>query len=315
MKKISLILVVLTASLSPLLVGCGSVKEYLITSGSENLQSLTKVTDNSGQTVSSIGVSPTIFLAVWEGRSKNIYKKENPTSAAMAQITSGDINCSDPDYNPATNRLAFNYRTRYNDYNWTKADIYTLGFNNVNALSPVTQSATIEEFSPSFTPDGQIICYQCNNGSKGELWTKDLKNNETTLIGSGMMPKISPDGKKIVFSRYKTSAYDSPASIWVMNIDGTDVTELVSNPNQRMFSPSWSPDGKKIVFHAKSKKGNNYTTSDIFTVNSDGSGLTQLTTNDSDDMNPVWSADNYIYFVSDRGAKKGNYQAWRFRAN
>lgn len=304
--------------ISVLLSSCKSTKEYLITSGSENLQALTKITDNAGQTISAVATSPTsptIFLAVWNGAAQNIYKKENPTSAAMSQITSGDINCSLPAYNPATDRLAFTYRTRYDNSSWTKGDIYTLGFNNVNALSPVTQSATIEEYNPSFTPDGEIICYQSKAGSSGEIWTKNLKTNETTLLGSGMLPKISPDGSKIVFSRYKNSAPDSPASIWVMNIDGTNVTEIMSNPNQRMFSPSWSPDGTKIVFEAASKKGGKYNTSDIFLMNSDGGALTQLTTNDSNDTSPVWSYDGYIYFISDRGGKKGNNQVWRFRAN
>lgn len=301
-----------------LLGSCGSVKEYMITSGSENLQALTKITDNSDQTVSAVATSPnspTIFLAVWDGASRNIYKKDNPSSASMSQITSGDINCSSPAYNPKTDRLAFTYRTRYNTTSWTKGDVYTLGFNNVNALSPVTQTATIEEYSPSFSPDGNIICYQRNGGSSGEIWTKNLKSNETTLLGSGMMPKVSPDGQKIVFCRYKTSAYDSPSSIWIMNIDGTDVTEVMSNPNQRMFNPSWSPDGKKIVFQGAAKKGSSYNTPDIFVMNSDGGALTQLTTNDSSDMSPVWSSDGFIYFISDRGAKKGNNQVWRFRAN
>lgn len=318
MKRLNLLSATGMLGFCLLLASCRSVKEYMITSGSENLQALTKITDNSGQTVSAVATSPNspaIFLAVWDGASRNIYKKDNPTSASMSQITSGDINCSSPAYNPATDRLAFTYRTRYNAYNWTKGDVYTLGFNNVNALSPVTQSATIEEYSPSFSPDGSVICYQSNGGNSGEIWTKNLKTNETTLLGSGMMPQISPDGTKIVFCRYKTSASNSPASIWVMNIDGTNVTEVMSNPNQQMFSPSWSPDGKKIVFQAAAKKGGSYNTSDIFVMNSDGGALTQLTTNDSSDMSPVWSSDGYIYFISDRGAKKGNNQVWRFRAN
>lgn len=318
MKKLKVMSAIGAFGVTLLLASCSSTKPYLITSGSENLQALTKVTDNSGQTVSRIGVSPnspTIFLAVWDGGAQNIYKKDNPTSASLSQITSGNINCSFPAYNPATDRLAFNYRTRYNDYNWTKADIYTLGFNNVNALSPVTQSSTIEEYSPSFTPDGNIICYQSKDGDAGEIWTKNIKTNETTLLGRGMQPMISPDGKKIVFSRYKTSANDSPSSIWVMNLDGTNVIELINNPNQRMFAPTWSPDGSKIVFQAASKKGSKYNTSDIFMISSDGSSLTQLTTNDSNDTLPVWSYDGYIYFISDRGSKPGDNQAWRFKAN
>lgn len=318
MKQLNFLSSIGILACSLLLSSCGSVKEYLITSGSENLSGLTKITDNSSQTVSAVATSPnspTIYLAIGDGSSRNIYKKDNPTSASVAQITSGDINCSSPAYNPATDRLAFTYRTRYDANSWTKGDIYTLSFNNVNALSPVTQSATVEEFSPSFTPDGSVVCYQSKSSNSGEIWTKNLKTNETILLGSGMMPQVSPDGSKIVFCRYKTGDYSSPSSVWVMNIDGTNVTELSSNPNQRMFNPSWSPDGRRIVYQAANKKGGGYNTSDIFVMDADGGNLTQLTTNDSSDMSPVWSSDGFVYFISDRGAKKGNYQVWRFKIN
>lgn len=299
-----------------LLSSCG-VKEYLITSGNENLQALTKITDNSDQKALSVATSPTsstIFFTLFDGTSSNIFKKDNPTSASMSQITSGDVYCLGPAYNPATDRLAFTYSTREGSSNWTTNDIYTLGFNNVNALSPVTQTS-VSEYRPSFTPDGAVICYQSKSGREGEIWTKNIKSNETTLLGSGMQPIISPDGGKIVFCRYKNNTANSPSSIWVMNIDGTDVTEVISNPNQRMFCPSWSPDGTRIVFQAATKKGKRYNSPDIYMMNTDGSGLTQLTTNDSYDDNPMWGSDGYIYFISDRGGKKGNYQVWRFKAN
>ena len=52
---------------------------------------------------------------------------------------------------------------------------------------------------------------------------------------------------------------------------------------------------------------------DIYIVNIDGDNLTQLTKNKSFDMEPYWTTDGYLYFTSDRGNKKGNYQIWRFK--
>jgi Tol biopolymer transport system component len=40
------------------------------------------------------------------------------------------------------------------------------------------------------------------------------------------------------------------------------------------FSPGWSPDGTKIIFTRISANG---TQQNIYTVNADGSGLTQMT--------------------------------------
>lgn len=287
---------------------------YSVTSGNENLQSLTKITDDASYTVYSIGVShssSTIFIALsTKGTSGiHIYKKENPLSPSLIQITSGDINTIQPAYNHATKRLAYHHATRYDNNTWCKGDIYTMKLDNVNILNPITTSTTTEEWHPSFSPNGEIICYQANNGSDGEIWIRNLKTNEITILGKGMEPEISPDGKRIAFSR--NQAATNNADIYIMNIDGTNVTKLTTGTEQRSLSPSWSPDGKKIIFQSiNTKKKSNW---DIYSINADGSELTQLTTNESADTNPKWSQDDFIYFISDRGDKSGNNQVWRFK--
>ena len=77
------------------------------------------------------------------------------------------------------------------------------------------------------------------------------------------------------------------------------------------MAPCWSPDGSKIIFQSANK--NQKDDADLFVINVDGNNLTQLTVNKSWDMMPYWTKDGYIYFSSDRGNKKGNYQIWRFR--
>jgi hypothetical protein len=67
-------------------------------------------------------------------------------------------------------------------------------------------------------------------------------------------PRISPDGTKVAF-RYVTEAnlYQASATIWVMNIDGTDLHQLSSAPEAlyQMFNDlAWSPDGKYILTQA-----------------------------------------------------------------
>ena len=42
----------------------------------------------------------------------------------------------------------------------------------------------------------------------------------------------------------------------------------------------------------------------------DGSSRTQLTTNPSTDIHPVWGEDGYVYFVSNRGLLWG---VWRLK--
>lgn len=62
------------------------------------------------------------------------------------------------------------------------------------------------------------------------------------------------------------------------------------------YAPVWSPDGRKIAFRHELEEN-----SDIYVVNADGSGLTQLTYHPKSDTNPVWSPDSQrIAFESDR---------------
>lgn len=95
-----------------------------------------------------------------------------------------------------------------------------------------------------------------------------------------------------------------------MDIDGENQTKITDNTMlisaQR---PRFSPDGKYIIFDAMDKKANQ----DLYIISVDGGDLTRLTMNKSNDSQPYWSSDGYIYFVSNRGGKLGDLNIWRFK--
>jgi len=94
----------------------------------------------------------------------------------------------------------------------------------------------------------------------------------------------SPQGNEIVFSRHVTP--DVHSSIWVIHADGTGLHEVNvqpasacgganADPNaEGCNSPGWSPDGTKIAFV---RSHSNDVDGEIYTVNVDGTGLTQVT--------------------------------------
>jgi len=302
-----------------LLTSCfGSKKIFSVTSGSENLQALTKITE-SENAVTSVGgdyKSRTIVLAisavekVSSGKNNyivpsNIYKKENPLSPSMTQLTSGDNINAQPAYNSETDRVAF--------YRYMKGggstDIYMMPATKGTALIPVTDTGSVDEYCPSFSADGKLLAYgKGRTFIDSEVWLRNLQTGENMMLGSGSAPSISPDGKKIAY--FKCTASDA-SSIWVMNIDGSNAMQLTSSKKEAAIFPKWSPDGEYIVFssYIKDKKKD----SDIYVMKKDGSDLRQLTTNESYDGHPFWSADGYIYFISDRGSKSGATQVWRFQ--
>jgi dipeptidyl aminopeptidase/acylaminoacyl peptidase len=73
--------------------------------------------------------------------------------------------------------------------------------------------------------------------------------------------------------------------VWVLVI--ALLNERQTNDNgQYDMSPDWSPDGKQIAF-ASARDGD----FDIWIMNSDGSGVRNLTNNTTGDYNPAWSPD------------------------
>jgi TolB protein len=71
----------------------------------------------------------------------------------------------------------------------------------------------------------------------------------------------SPDGKRIAFASPRCRA----SEIFVMNADGTNVSQLTNDNGCFGGFGSWSPNGNKIAF-----SGDRYGESEIFVMNADG---------------------------------------------
>ena len=82
--------------------------------------------------------------------------------------------------------------------------------------------------------------------------------------------------------------------IYTMNSDGTGVARLTRNTRNE-YDLDYSPDGNKIAFSALDENGPTGQQGgpdyDIYTINTDGTGVARLTDNTTMDLDPAYSPD------------------------
>jgi uncharacterized repeat protein (TIGR01451 family) len=98
----------------------------------------------------------------------------------------------------------------------------------------------------------------------------------------------SPDGSKIGFLSYNFE--DFTTSFCVMDADGSNLTVLTNVSGEYINSYAWSPDSSKLIFSA-SNYSNNTSTSEVFIINADGTGRTNVSGTDGYNTDPAWSPD------------------------
>jgi len=162
---------------------------------------------------------------------------------------------------------------------------------------------------PSVAPDGKRVTFSTRLRGQWTIAVINIDGSHLTLLGEGDSPTWSPDGSRVAFSR---NIGEHP-QLFIVNPDtGSDLVQLTSGEWDNI-QPAWSPDAQYIVF--SSTRGWKRDTTEpkhtnLFVLNRDGTGLTQLTAGSSFASSPDWGRDGWIYFASDQA---GNFDIWRLR--
>jgi len=105
----------------------------------------------------------------------------------------------------------------------------------------------------AFSKDGQWVAYVSYRD--GTLSRSRLDGSERLQLTYpplyAVLPRWSPDGKKIIFFEFALSP-DRPARIYEVSPQGGSPRQLMPNDRSPQLDPNWSPDGSKIVYGGES---------------------------------------------------------------
>lgn len=141
--------------------------------------------------------------------------------------------------------------------------------------------------TPEWSPSGRYIAYSSSKTPEdsAHIWliTPDAsaKWQLTKGTNSHYYPTWAQDENQIAFT---VEINNSFPQIGIVNINGKGYRIITTGDIPARY-PKWSPNSKKIAFVGYTNKGSN-----IYIINSDGTGLKQLTF-DNVSREPSWSLD------------------------
>jgi Tol biopolymer transport system component len=167
-----------------------------------------------------------------------------------------------PNWSPDGNAIAFSTRT----------SVYTIHPDGT-ALALRSPSSLAAAVDPDWSSDGDSMVVLGNTGTQGEeVFTFAIDDTipvRLTFDSHGdRSPAWSPAGGRIVWNALPERSGQVQLELWLMDVDGSNRWRLPATG----LTPAWNPTGTSIVY-----SGFTDGRARLYVINSDGSGLRQLT--------------------------------------
>lgn len=173
---------------------------------------------------------------------------ENGSPGAETQVTNrGDKMGYEPSFSPDGQWIVFESHLVDQEGNGVITKYKLDGSSGYISLTPENDDCR----QPNWSPKGDYILYQRNNGSTWEIWIIKPDGTGNTQVTSGSGDKtdasFSPDGNWIVYSSNELD--EDHANIFIIPVTG-GTSIRVTNFKGYDGAPSWSPDGNYIIFES-----------------------------------------------------------------
>jgi TolB protein len=222
----------------------------------------------------------------------------NPDGTDTRQLTTNPEADRQPDWSPDGHNIAYSIRKPGEPANYEVSRMTADGTGHRRLTTTPEGEASSQ---PSWLPGGSGILYRrSGSGLVSSIWQMGLLGEEPRLRlappQSVLYPSASPDLRRLLFAVIRSPTGDTDRAIVAAPADGSSLQTLFDVPGAYDSAPAWSPDGSRIAFESNADVGaaNPEGDMEIWTMNADGTGATQLTHNAAHDEGPAWSPDGRL---------------------
>src|SRR5713101_3728726 len=159
----------------------------------------------------------------------------------------------------------------------------------------LTDSSSVHELNPAWSPDGKSIAYLSDKSGEYELYVRPQMGGEEARVTTdgGVYrygPLWSPDSKKLLY-------WDKLHRLWTVDIAEKKPAQVDEGDYADITDGSWSPDSRWIAYSKQDRRGAGL----MFLYSLEQKKTTKISSGYFSDVNPVFDpGGKYLYFISQR---------------